>query len=387
MRTDIPGRSAGTAFLLAALVAAPAHADAVGDAVEAAVRPLMKAEKIPGMAVGVSVGGEARVFSFGTAAPKTGEAVSEETLFEIGSISKAFTGTLGAWAEARGALDLSDPAEKYRPELEGSAIGRTSLADLATYAAGGLPLQFPGGVEGDRKMLAYYRGFEPAFEAGTRRVYSNPSIGLFGHLAGRALQKPFADAMEDELLPALGLKHTFVRVPEAEMGRYAWGMRRNGKPARAGPGLFDAEAYGIKTTAGDLLAFAQANMEPAGLEPALREAIEATHEPRYRFGVTVQGLGWESYAWPVSLETLLDGNSQERAQEPQEIGPVGPGTAEGPRLFNKTGSTNGFGAYAAFVPERRIAVVVLANRNYPIPARIKAAHAILAALDKAGGTD
>jgi beta-lactamase class C len=46
-------------------------------------------------------------------------------------------------------------------------------------------------------------------------------------------------------------------------------------------------------------------------------------------------------------------------------------------LFNKTGSTNGFAAYAAFVPAKKIGIVMLANRNIPIPARITAAHAVL----------
>jgi beta-lactamase class C len=54
--------------------------------------------------------------------------------------------------------------------------------------------------------------------------------------------------------------------------------------------------------------------------------------------------------------------------------PQGP---SGPTLFNKTGSTNGFGSYVAFVPAKRIGIVMLANRNFPIPARVAAAHAVL----------
>jgi beta-lactamase class C len=50
---------------------------------------------------------------------------------------------------------------------------------------------------------------------------------------------------------------------------------------------------------------------------------------------------------------------------------------EEPTLFNKTGSTLGFGRYVAFVPAYRIGIVMLANRNYPVAARVEAAHDIL----------
>jgi beta-lactamase class C len=51
-----------------------------------------------------------------------------------------------------------------------------------------------------------------------------------------------------------------------------------------------------------------------------------------------------------------------------------------PTLFNKTGSTGGFGTYVAFVPAQKIGIVMLANRNFPNAARITAAHAVLTKL-------
>jgi beta-lactamase class C len=124
----------------------------------------------------------------------------------------------------------------------------------------------------------------------------------------------------------------------------------------------------------------QANIDPGMLEPPLRSAVEATHVGYYRVGGMVQGLGWEQYPWPLSRELLLGGNSDEMIEDPNPVIPVPAQPATAPRLFDKTGSTGGFGAYVAFVPSAKLGIVMLANKNYPIPARVEAGYAILAKL-------
>ncbi|TCN31848.1 class C beta-lactamase [Sinorhizobium americanum] len=353
--------------------------------VDEAVGPVMKEYDIPGMAVAVTVEGRRYVFNYGVASKETGRRVGDETLFEIGSISKTFTATLAAYGEARGDLSLSDRASKHLPALAGSRFEKISLLDLATYSAGGLPLQFPASVTDEKEMIAYFKDWRPDYAPGTHRLYSNPSIGLFGYLAARGMGEPFDDLMEKTLFPALGLTETHISVPEDRMEAYAHGYSKAGSPIRVSPGVLDSEAYGVKTTAADLIRFVEANMGGAELEDALRRAIAATHTGYFSVGDMTQGLGWEMYSYPAELEPLLAGNSPEVRFKPNKITRHDPPLT--PRenvLINKTGSTSGFGAYAAFVPAQRIGVVIFANRAYPIPARVKAAYRILTALEDAG---
>jgi CubicO group peptidase (beta-lactamase class C family) len=330
-----------------------------------------------GMAVAVLKDGKAHYFNYGVANRESGAGVSEQTLFEIGSVSKTLTATLGAYAVVKGAMQLDDKASRHAPWLKGSAFDSITMGELATYSAGGLPLQFPEEVDSSEKMRAYYRQWAPVYSPGSHRQYSNPSIGLFGHLAASSLKQPFAPLMEQTLLPGLGMHHTYVNVPKQAMASYAYGYSKEDKPIRVNPGMLADEAYGIKTSSADLLRFVKANIGGVD-DKALQQAISLTHQGHYSVGGMTQGLGWESYAYPVTEQTLLAGNS---AKVILEANPTAAPRESGSQvLFNKTGSTNGFGAYVAFVPARGIGIVMLANRNYPNEARIKAAHAILAQL-------
>lgn len=359
--------------------------------VDDVIRPLMARHDIPGMAVGVVVDGRASVFNYGVMSRRSGAPVTERTRFEIGSVTKPFTATLAAYAQSTRTLSLADHPGRHVPELRGSALDRATLLQLATYTAGGLPLQFPDDVAAnDAAALAYLRGWQPAQAPGTVRQYSNPSLGLLGLATARALGQDYATALETRLFPAFGMAHSHVNLPDSARPDYAWG-HRDGRELRMQPGPLGAPAYGVVTTAADLLRFVQAHFAPDAappmpqpLPPALRAALEATRVGHVYAGPIVQGLGWDQFPWPVSREWLLGGNAREMAAQPQPVLPVGAAAAAGDaRLFSKTGSTGGFGAYVAFVPAQRVGLVLLANRNYPNPARIEAAWALLQAVTAA----
>jgi len=107
---------------------------------------LMTEYNISGMAFGVIIDGKSHFYNYGLAYKQRNQPVSKDTIFEVGSVSKVFTATLASYAELNGALSLDDTAEKYIPYLKNSAIGSTKLIDLATYSAGGLPLQVPDNI-------------------------------------------------------------------------------------------------------------------------------------------------------------------------------------------------------------------------------------------------
>ena len=356
----------------------------VGTVVARTIRPLMKQYGIPGMAVGVTLEGRHHVFDYGVASKTTGKAVDGSTLFEIGSITKTFTASLVSYAQLSGKLSLTDRVSADFPTLRGTSFDHVRLVDLGTHTAGGLPLQFPDDVRTDEDAIAYYRRWKPAHAAGTYRLYSNPSIMLLGLIAARRMNAEFTALIQRDLFEPLGLHNTFLLIPPDRLSHYAQGYTDDGVPKRMALGPLANEAYGIRTTAADMLQFLDANLNEVRLDDTLRRAIVDTHTGYDRVGTMTQDLIWEQLRYPVSLPLLLQANSDHMVfDENPVVRVVPPARPTRDAWLNKTGSTNGFAAYVAFIPARKIGIVLLANRSYPLAARVTAAYRILAQLDAA----
>ena len=346
-------------------------------AISAVVLPAMEKNQIPGMAVALVLGEKTYVFNYGVSDVEKQTPVTDETIFEIGSISKTFTATLATHAEATGKLKLTDTAASYLPELAGTDFGNLQLFHLGTHTLGGIPLQVPDEVQTREQLLEYFRTWKPAFRAGTMRTYANPSIGALGWITAKSLGQNFSTAMTQAIFQPLGLTSTYLSVPAQKMSSYAWGYNKDKKPVRVNPGMLDSEAYGIKTTASDLSTFLKANMGMLPLDSMLQAALNNTRKRYFSVGQMTQGLIWEEYAMPVDLPTLQEGNAPKLILNPTPVSAKAPAATPDSNVWvNKTGATNGFGAYVAFVPEERFGVVLLANKNYPNAERVEIAHKI-----------
>ena len=304
-------------MLLSATLCLPAAAGEAVVAHDASIDSLARAAMqqygIPGMSIGLVVDGNRRVCHYGVASLQTAEPVTGDTLFEIGSLSKLFAAALASVAQANGALALTQPPATQLGWLKDKALGGASLLNLATHTAVGLPLFVPDEVATERQVQAYFTDFQPLYQPGTRRTYSNPGIGLLGLAAAASLRKDYPQAVRIHLFEPLNMAHTYFSVPQALLGDYAQGYTADGKPVRLSSGALADPAYGLKSTADDLLSFLAASLADADEQSGLGQALNVMQTGLFQIGPMSQALVWERYPFPVALDTLVQGNSTDMA--------------------------------------------------------------------------
>ena len=255
------------------------------------------AKRIPSIAVSLVDGGSRHVGGVGDL---TGTSGVETLCWEIGSISKVFTGILLADMTMRGEVDLDDAIGLHVPaDVAGrlpSLAEQPTLRDLATHTAGlpRLPRSWVRRIGKDPNPYASLTEVDVWQELGPsivrpkrRRVrYSNFGMGLLGHLLGHTAGAPYADLVADRVLRPLGLNATGVAL-----GTPVPGVRGKDRPTP--PWTFGAlqGAGAIRSTVSDMLAFAEAVIEPPGTP--VGAALRLAAAPAYQGRIVATGLGWQ----------------------------------------------------------------------------------------------
>ncbi len=232
-----------------------------------------------------------RFTSFGKASQKTGaKNVDENTIFEIGSVTKAFTGTLLAEAVRRGEVKLDDPLSKYLPPTLKTPTRNgveITLLDLATHTSGlpSLPANFA--PKNNQNPYADYTveqmyDFLSKFElprgggGGTKYEYSNYGMGLLGHILSLRAKMSYEDLVKSRILQPLKMNDTTIILSTIQKARTAQGFNENGDenllwdlPTLAGAGA-------LRSTAKDMAKFVAANI---GLEKSnLSDVFDVAHK-------------------------------------------------------------------------------------------------------------
>ncbi|HMJ63237.1 MAG TPA: serine hydrolase domain-containing protein [Bryobacteraceae bacterium] len=285
-----------------------------------------------GMTVGVLKDGERRIFAYGTGKP--------DSIFEIGSITKTFTGLILAQMIQQGKVKLEEPVRDLLPpgtaaKPEGAEI---TLLDLVTQHSG-LPrmpdnfqptdAQNPYADYHAANLYAFVAKHGVAKPASAPFLYSNLGFGLLGQaLANRARMK-YPELLLNEVVEPLHLNETTITLTPEQRRRFIEGHDAKHNPAHAWDLDGLAGAGAIRSTASDMLKYLEANLHPDALHA---RAFAMSHELRADVSPTMRiGFAWLS------------------------------NTDSGSYWHN--GATGGYSSYALFNPKGNYALVVLFNTS------------------------
>lgn len=225
---------------------------------------------VPGVAVGIYDAGRQQVGGLGVTNINHPLPVDERTLFQIGSTSKTFCGTLAMILAEQGKLDLNVPVRKYVPELrlrDEDAAARVTMRDLFTHVGGWVGDFFDDMGAGDdalAKIVAKMAEIPQLTPLGALWSYNNAAFYIAGRVIEVVSGMSYEAAMQTLVLDPLGLAHTFFFARDLITEKFAVGhIVRDGVPevARAWELARTANAAGgIASDVVDQLTYARFHM-------------------------------------------------------------------------------------------------------------------------------
>lgn len=184
---------------------------------------------IPGVAVGVWVGGKEVFASHGVTSRDNPLPVDADTVFLLGSVSKTFTATALMRLAAEGRIDLDSPVRHYVPELEladEQAAAELTVFNLLNHTAGlGVRLIVETG-DGDDALAGYVarmRELDQIAPVGARASYSQAGYNLLGRIIEKVTGLTFEAAVVSLVLEPVGLSNTVYAPADVMVRRFAVG--------------------------------------------------------------------------------------------------------------------------------------------------------------------
>jgi CubicO group peptidase (beta-lactamase class C family) len=316
----------------------------------------LKQWQIPGAAICVVHNNKVLLAKgYGMTDVQTKQPVDENTLFMIGSNTKAFTGTLMAMLEQEKMCNMNDRVQKWLPDFKMQdpwVAAHLNLTDIVTHRIGMETFQ------GDftywttnlsaNEVIEHFGRFTPAYDFRTKWGYTNAGYVIAGAAIQSISGKSWADNLQSKLLTPLGMTRTLplsAQLPKAN------NMARPHSKIDGQLKVLDfpqidnlAPAGSIASSVNDMSHWliAQLNLGKYKDQQVIpTAAIRRTRQPASIIGRSYEagsnfmlyGLGW----------FLTDKHGRE--------------------IVAHTGGVNGFVTAVTLIPEEKIGIVVLTNTD------------------------
>jgi CubicO group peptidase (beta-lactamase class C family) len=311
-------------------------------AVLAIIKQRVEEKRSTGIVVGMlEPDGRTRVVAFGDPGPGQ-PPLDGNTVFEIGSISKVFTGTVLAALVNEGKVTLDDPVQKYLPptvRVPSRNDKQITLGTLSTQNSGlpRMPSNFrpsnPANPYFDytvQQMYDFLSGYQLPRDPGQQFEYSNLGVGLLGHVLTLVTGDSYEEMERKRVWAPLGMTHTAITFTPWMKEHLALGHDDKGNVVSNWDLAALAGAGAIRSTTLDMLTFAAANLQPE--RGALEKAMGFAQTQRAPTGPN-SGIGLNWMNLRVGNDTIVWHN----------------------------GGTGGYRTYLGLVPSRKVAVVVMTN--------------------------
>jgi CubicO group peptidase (beta-lactamase class C family) len=305
----------------------------------------MKRLQVPGVAIGIWHKRKEYVAGFGVTSVEHPLPVTPDTLFQVGSISKTFTGTMMMQLVERGKVNLDAPAKRYIKDLklhDKNVERRVTVRQLLIHMGGWVGdyfNDFGNGEDALDRMVKDIAKLPQVQPLGTIWSYNNTGFNIASRIIEIVTKKPYEQAAQEMLLDPLGLKmsffypsdilftHRFVVGHEKVKNKIQ--VARPWAIGRAGNGV-----GGVVSTVRDLLKYARFHMSNGKKNILTGKSLRAMRVPQVDAGPR----GLMGITWFIRKAGDLT-------------------------IYAHGGATNGQQAYFFFIPEQGFACAILTNSD------------------------
>jgi len=304
--------------------------------------------RTPGAQVAVVVDGRlAYTRGYGVADIETGRAVTEQTLFRVGSVTKMVAAATLTQLAADGKLDLQAPIRTYVPEIAALRVGAVTTHQLLTHSAGWLDNAIPYGRMGESALGEVFREVTDTLfftEPGRVISYSNPGYSMAGYVAEMAGKGRFGNLADQVVMKGMGMPRATFRPLQALT--YDFSQGHVGQAGNPGAVVRPFTENTAQWAAGFLMASAAelANFTIALMDGGMfegRRVLAADAVTRMTTGyMAIPGNPDAKYGYGLMIGR--NGNT---------------------RVWQHGGSINGFDAQVTMFPDQKLAVLLFDNRS------------------------